>query len=67
MGGIHGTVKGKTKVECWINFLRVRDHLLDTTGFVREMVTPGNKKVGYQMMQRDDKTGEWTLRFRLDK
>jgi hypothetical protein len=67
MGGISGVVKGKTKIACWINFLRVRDRLLARTGFVREMVTPGNKKAGYMMMRRDPETDEWTLRFRLDK
>jgi len=54
-----GRVRGRTKDECWRNYIDGRR----TAGGVLLDVTPNNKQGAYDAMQRDNQTGIWTLEF----
>jgi hypothetical protein len=56
---MRGQVRGRTKDECWRNYLddeRARDGLLLD-------VIPNNKQEAYAAMKKDKAIGLWTLEF----
>jgi len=56
---MRGQVRGRTKDECWRNYLdtqRTKDGLLLD-------VIPSNEKDAYQVMKKDHTIGIWTLDF----
>jgi len=52
-------VRGRTKDECWRNYVDGRP----IAGGVLLDVTPNDKQAAYEAMQRDNQTGIWTLEF----
>jgi hypothetical protein len=54
-----GQVRGRTKDECWRNYLDGKR----TGGGVLLDVIPNNKQESYAAMKRDKLTGIWTLEF----
>jgi hypothetical protein len=67
MGGISGTVSGKTKIACYLKFAQHRDQILEKYFLERNMVTPGNKRDAYKAMSWDQEKQQWVLRFRIDE
>ena len=67
MGGISGTVTGKTKIACYLEFSQHRNRILEKYDFERNMVTPGNKREAYKAMAWDPEKQQWVLPFRIDK
>jgi hypothetical protein len=62
MGGIHGTSRGKTKLECYKNFHRnVNRKAIEDTHEMSMDAGGGTKQEMYRQMQKDPKTGEWVL------
>jgi hypothetical protein len=57
--GKKGTVRGRTKDECWRNYI----HNKSTSGGVLVDFVPNNKQEAYEAMKRDSQTGIWTLEF----
>lgn len=67
MGGMSGQITGKTKIACWLRFVKYRDQVLARYQFLPEMVTPGNKREAYRSMVWDNEKDVWILRVRFDK
>jgi hypothetical protein len=59
VGIMSGQVRGRTKDECWRNY--VGDG--PTRGSVIVNVIASNKQEAYAAMQRDNEVGLWTLDF----
>jgi len=68
MGGMHGYARGKTKIECYLNFRREvnRKRVEEKTGLFMDAGT-GAKKELYGQMKKDAKTGEWVLFYHFGK
>jgi len=58
-----GRVRGRTKDECWQNYINDKS----TRGGVLLDVIPNNKQEAYEAMKRDNLTGVWTLEFVFTK
>jgi len=56
---MRGQVRGRTKDECWQNYIADKP----TRGDVPLDVIPNNKQEAYEAMKRDNLTGIWTLEF----
>ena len=54
-----GRVRGRTKDECWRNYIDDKR----TRGDVLLDVIPRNKAEAYAAMKRENETGIWTLEF----
>jgi len=54
-----GQVRGRTKDECWRNYI---DDKPTRDGVLLD-VNPSNKQEAYAAMKRDNETGIWTLDF----
>ena len=54
-----GQVRGRTKDECWRNYLDDKR----TRGGLLLHVIPGNKQEAYKAMKKDNEIGIWTLDF----
>lgn len=59
MGIMCGQVRGRTKDECWRNYLDGRPI---RSGILLDVI-PNNKHAAYEAMKRDNQTGIWTLEF----
>jgi hypothetical protein len=59
VGAISGQVRGRTKDECWRNYIDDKR----TRGGVLLDVTPSNKQEAYAAMKKDNEIGIWTLEF----
>lgn len=68
MGGMHGYARGKTKIECYLNFRREvnRKEIEEETDLTMDAGT-GTKKELYRQMQKDPKTGKWVLFYHFGK
>jgi hypothetical protein len=58
---MRGQVRGRTKDECWRNYLADKP----ASGGLLLEVNPRNKQEAYEAMKRDNETGIWTLDFTL--
>ena len=63
-GGIHGHVRGKTKLECYKVFQRQvdRKEIEERTGLYMDAGL-GTKPELYSQMKKDPDTGEWVDRW----
>jgi hypothetical protein len=59
VGTKRGQVRGRTKDECWRNYIDRKP----AKGGVFLDVIPNNKQEAYEAMKRDSATGIWTLEF----
>lgn len=68
MGGMGGVIRGKTKLEVFKKFrARVnRQAIEDRTGLYMDAGL-GAKPDLYRQMVKDEKTGEWFLRYHFGK
>lgn len=68
MGGTGGTVRGKTKIECYLKFRKSvnRQKIEDSTGLYMDAGT-GTKAELYKQMKKDAKTDEWVLYYHFGK
>jgi hypothetical protein len=68
MGGMGGTCRGKTKLECYKNFRRKvnRQKTENSTGLYMDAGL-GTKQSLYAQMEKDPKTGEWALFYHFGK
>lgn len=68
MGGMGGTVRGKTKLETYKKFRAEIDRrdIEERTGLFMDAGT-GKKQDLYRMMEKDDATGEWVLFYHFGK
>ncbi len=65
MGGMHGEIYGKTKIEVWKKFEPLRSRDNQPLGLYLE--TPLTKKEAYRKMTRDPQTGQWVLWYHFGK
>jgi hypothetical protein len=56
---MYGRVRGRTKDECWRNY--IADQAV--RGTIPLDVVPRNKQEAYEAMEKDNETGIWTLDF----
>ena len=68
MGGTGGTVRGKTKIACYLKFRKSvnRQQIEDSTGLYMD-AGAGTKPELYKQMKKDAKTGEWVLYYHFGK
>ena len=68
MGGMGGSVRGKTKIECYLRFRKQinRQRIEDSTDLYMD-AGGGTKSEIYQQMKKDPETGEWVLYFHFGK
>jgi hypothetical protein len=68
MGGMGGTVRGKTKLETYKRFKEHVDRreIEESTGLYMDAGV-GKKQDLYRMMEKDEKTGEWVLFYHFGK
>jgi hypothetical protein len=68
MGGMHGYARGKTKIECYLNFRREvnRKEIEESTGLYMD-AGGGTKQDVYRQMKKDPKTDEWVLFYHFGK
>jgi hypothetical protein len=59
VGTINGRVRGRTKDECWRNYLDNKR----TRGSILLDVIPSNEQDAYKAMKKDHQIGIWTLEF----
>jgi hypothetical protein len=65
MGGMHGDVRGRTKIETWLRFKR--ELRSDEPPYGLTLDWPQSKAEAYRMMEKDEETGEWILRYHFGK
>ena len=65
MGGMHGDIRGKTKLEVWKKFQPMTARDYSPHGLYLD--TAKNKKDAFKSMKRDEKTGEWVLWYHFGK
>ena len=65
MGGIRDEVRGRTKIETWLRFKK--ENRSDEPPYGMTLDWPRNKKEAYEMMRKDDDTGEWVLSYHFSK
>jgi hypothetical protein len=58
-GTMGGQVRGRTKDECWRNYIDDKP----TRGGALLYVIPNNKQDAYEAMKKDNQIGIWTLEF----
>ncbi len=61
MGGLSGEVRGKSKIETYLNYVRLIEGL--GANFNDHQPDAKHKKVCKSMMTQDPETGEWVLRY----
>jgi hypothetical protein len=61
VGGIRNQVRGRTKIETWLKFQKVKREILGRYEMVCRW--PANKKEAYGQMEEDPETGEWVLEY----
>ncbi len=68
MGGMHGEVRGKTKLGTYKEFRRRvnRQEIEDRTGLYMDLGNGGKQEL-YRVMKKDMKTGDWVLRYHFGK
>jgi hypothetical protein len=68
MGGMGGTIRGKTKLEVYKKFRASieRKDIQDRTGLFMDAGN-GTKPDLYRSMRKDPETGEWVLHFHSGK
>ena len=68
MGGMHGYARGKTKIECYLNFRRrVNRQKVEEEMDLHMDAGGGTKPELYRQMKKDPKTGEWVLYYHFGK
>lgn len=65
MGGMHGYIRGKTKLETWLKFKKM--FLRDPEPHGLHLDTPVGKKDAFRNMEWDEKTKEWVLFYHFGK
>jgi hypothetical protein len=65
---MHGYARGKTKIECYLNFRREvnRKEIEESTGLYMD-AGGGTKQEVYRQMKKDPKTEEWVLFYHFGK
>lgn len=68
MGGMHGSVRGKTKLACYKEFRRTVDRrrIENDTGLYMDAGL-GTKQQLYAQMEKDIDAGEWVLYYHFGK
>jgi hypothetical protein len=66
VGGITLEGRGKTKIACWLDFVKKREGLVKKYGPVW-LISPSNKRDGFREMKKDVEKSEWVLHGRFDK
>ena len=61
VGGFSDEVRGRTKVETWLNFQKEKRKTL--AKYDMECRWPVTKRDAYAQMLKDPETGEWVLRY----
>lgn len=65
MGGMHGYVRGKTKIATWLEFKKLYSRNRQPHGL--HLDVPTTKRDAYRHMHRDPQTGEWVLCYHFGK
>jgi hypothetical protein len=63
VGGISHEVRGRTKIETWLKFTKVKREILERYEDSMHLRWPSSKKEAYEQMTKDASTGEWVLRY----
>jgi hypothetical protein len=68
MGGMHGEVRGRTKLETYKRFRKTVDQtkIEERTGLFMDARSGGKTEL-YGQMTKDLKTGEWVLFYHFGK
>jgi hypothetical protein len=68
MGGMHGYVRGRTKIEVYKKFRAEvnRKEIEESTGLYMD-AGEGTKPEVYAQMKKDPDTGEWVLLYHFGK
>jgi hypothetical protein len=68
MGGMGGSVRGRTKLEAYKRFRATvnQREIEDRTGLFMDAGT-GSKQDLYSQMEKDEDTGEWVLYYHFGK
>jgi hypothetical protein len=68
MGGMHGYIRGKTKLACYKKFRKEvnRKEIEESTDLSMD-AGGGTKPEVYRQMKKDPKTGEWVLYYHFGK
>lgn len=63
MGGIHGIVRGNSKIDTYLKYTMLVEE--QGNGLLDRNPDPENKKGCKKLMERDPETGEWVLHYHL--